>query len=1225
MTDIFVSYSRVNADFAKDLYQKLTDLKFTLWRDIHDIPAGADWWNAIKEGIEGCDTLVLCMSLPALRSPIVSDEWNYARELGKRVVPVIADEVFKHPDVVDKKFVIPKWMERANWIDLRDGAPEREAKWERFVLTLRTPHTPHYVHITRKARELPPNFVPRPEETEALIQPLVDENRSDAVAITAALKGAGGYGKTTLAKAICRDLRVNGAFHDGIFWVTLGEELLKKSKEARDNEIVTRLLDLAAEMTGTRPAVSTLDAAQEELAKAIADRYIMLVVDDAWHVSHVKPFVFKGKHNATLITTRDSAALPDDTLTQPVDEMKLSEASELLCQNLRPDMVRGKTKDFNDLAERLGNYPLLLGAVNGVLRKQMAKPNQTMTDALSYVNERLDARGLSAFDSKNPQERHEAVTTTFDVSLDFLDNDDGERYLQLGIFPEDARVPVNVLAALWNCSEIDAEDLCERLHNASLIQDYDGASIQLHDVVRDYLRDKRKMSSVVALHERVLKPWKDVYALPDTYAWQFIGFHLIQAGQKDKLRALLLDYHWLRAKLNATDVNALIADCDLLANSDTIMNLFRSALTMSAHMIALDKNLLTDQLYGRLWTHDDKPEIAALRGQIKPNLKLVPEHHPAHEQAGGALLRTLSGHSSYVNGCAFSPDGRWILSGAGSLFTSQDNTLKVWDAVSGVERLTLRGHSSKVNDCTYSPDGRFILSASDDNTLKVWDANTGAERLTLTGHTNSVNACAYSPDGKYILSASDDDTLKVWDAITGVERLTLTGHTNSVKACAYSPDGRFILSASIDNTLKMWDANIGIERLTLTGHRDAVKACAYSPDGRFILSASDDTTLKIWDAITGVERLTLIGHWDFITGCAYSPDGKHIVSTAYRKLKVWDAITGVERLTLIGHTVWVNDCTYSPDGKHILSASDDNTLKVWDAEMRPEQLTLTEHTHWVTGCTYSPDGKHILSASADNTLKVWDAATGIEQLTLTGHTHWVTGCAYSPDGKYILSASEDNTLKVWDAITGVERLTLTGHTKWVNDCTYSPDGKYILSASEDDTLKVWDAITGVERLTLTGHRGNVNGCAYSPDGKYILSASDDNTLKVWDAATGIEQLTLTGHTNWVNDCTYSPDGKHILSASIDNTLKVWDAVTGTEQLTLTGHKDAVKACVYSPDGKYIVSASEDNTLKVWDVETKICLATFHGEAVLLCCAWAMKEHIVAGDRVGRVMLFRLQL
>ena len=44
------------------------------------------------------------------------------------------------------------------------------------------------------------------------------------MAITAALRGAGGYGKTTLARALAHDPDIAGAYFDGILWVELGEK-----------------------------------------------------------------------------------------------------------------------------------------------------------------------------------------------------------------------------------------------------------------------------------------------------------------------------------------------------------------------------------------------------------------------------------------------------------------------------------------------------------------------------------------------------------------------------------------------------------------------------------------------------------------------------------------------------------------------------------------------------------------------------------------------------------------------------------------------------------------------------------------------------------------------------------------------------------------------------------------------------------------------------------------
>ena len=76
------------------------------------------------------------------------------------------------------------------------------------------------------------------------------------------------------------------------------------------------------------------------------------------------------------------------------------------------------------------------------------------------------------------------------------------------------------------------------------------------------------------------------------------------------------------------------------------------------------------------------------------------------------------------------------------------------------------GHNSSVNSVAFSPDGRYALSGSIDDTLKLWDVALGAEIRTFTGHTSYVYSVAFSPDGRYAFSGSWDRTLKMWD--TGI-------------------------------------------------------------------------------------------------------------------------------------------------------------------------------------------------------------------------------------------------------------------------------------------------------------------------------------------------------------------------------------------------------------------------------------------------------------------------
>jgi WD40 repeat protein len=63
---------------------------------------------------------------------------------------------------------------------------------------------------------------------------------------------------------------------------------------------------------------------------------------------------------------------------------------------------------------------------------------------------------------------------------------------------------------------------------------------------------------------------------------------------------------------------------------------------------------------------------------------------------------------------------------------------------------------------SFSPDGQRLASASYDQTVKLWDAVTGQELLTLKGHTREVYGVSFSPDGQRLASASRDKSVKIW-------------------------------------------------------------------------------------------------------------------------------------------------------------------------------------------------------------------------------------------------------------------------------------------------------------------------------------------------------------------------------------------------------------------------------------------------------------------------------
>ena len=444
------------------------------------------------------------------------------------------------------------------------------------------------------APNLEADFIPRDTEYKKLVEGLLNNQSDTTVAITTALRGAGGFGKTTLAQAVCYDPKITEKFSDGILWVTLGEN---------PKNLIGHIQDLIYRLSDKRPDFEGLDAAISHFRDLLQEKRLLLVIDDVWDIAHLEPFMQGGSGCVRLITTRINGVLPEGAVEVPVDTMKNEEAVQLLRSGLSCDDDRA----LDELAKRLGYWPLLLKMVNSAL-KQHVKRGKSFEEALGHVKHKLDKKKLTAFDPKKVHKRNQAVEATISVSFGLLDEDEFERYKELAIFPEDEEIHLKTIEKLWgntaDCDCFDVEDLCYKLFNLSLLQTYneDKKIIKLHDVMRDYLNYKQQQK-IHLIHSQFLEAYKvENWAdLPEeeTYLWRYLSYHLVGAGREAELRKLLLDFNWQQSKLKATDVHLLLNDYDLFPE-DYPVEIVKGAIRLSANVLSMDKALLAGQLIGRL-------------------------------------------------------------------------------------------------------------------------------------------------------------------------------------------------------------------------------------------------------------------------------------------------------------------------------------------------------------------------------------------------------------------------------------------------------------------------------------------------------------------------------------------------------------------------------------------------------------------------------------------------
>ena len=84
-----------------------------------------------------------------------------------------------------------------------------------------------------------------------------------------------------------------------------------------------------------------------------------------------------------------------------------------------------------------------------------------------------------------------------------------------------------------------------------------------------------------------------------------------------------------------------------------------------------------------------------------------------------------------------------------------------------------------------------IISSSADETIKIWDLLSGECLHTIDGHTNWVRNAKFLSNDK-IISCADDNSIKIWDLTTKDCIRTFVGHVKQVYSIQLIPNDKLI-------------------------------------------------------------------------------------------------------------------------------------------------------------------------------------------------------------------------------------------------------------------------------------------------------------------------------------------------------------------------------------------------------------------------------------------------
>jgi WD40 repeat protein len=207
----------------------------------------------------------------------------------------------------------------------------------------------------------------------------------------------------------------------------------------------------------------------------------------------------------------------------------------------------------------------------------------------------------------------------------------------------------------------------------------------------------------------------------------------------------------------------------------------------------------------------------------------------------GRVRREFRSERPVDSTLAFSPDGTRLA--AGVTFGANAAVL-VWRTDTMKEVRSSESQEGVIDDVAFSPDGKLVASTSRDNSLHVWDIVSGKDRLRLGGTEAPARCLAFSPDGRTLASGCWNGALRLWDVPSGRQVWRFQGGEDEVfMTVRFSPDGRMVTVAGEEGIIYLRGASASAPSSNRCGRRSRTTSSAGG--------SGDRRSCRAWSRISG--------------------------------------------------------------------------------------------------------------------------------------------------------------------------------------------------------------------------------------------------------------------------------------------------------------------------------------------------------------------------------------